>query len=563
MKLRGRTYPAKFIRGLAYEVATGRRLNANTDFAGGKETARFLTNLGFEVDYERGPTPRQRPRQKSPRQPDPTTRNERAGDTASLGVIEQKQALQRVLEDRFDEIKVNHPFDWLVVPEIHAESDLVRQLRERLASHRSVDNFSTPGRALRCDFYIPRANLIIEYDERQHFTEPRALTLELYPSLSLGFDPRRWLSVCREIRSRDNDPPYRDEQRAFYDALRDILSQANGTQLIRIKHGDWDWGRPDSGHYLTDIFRQLGVPEALPPDKGKTRSRIEVRYDEEPRLARLVIAGSWDGDLALCRELLKQVCAQWPTVARPHCLVTCGAFLRFAWPEQLLPRSFFAPDPETVERLRDAAERLVRDLLESELVLKLRQVTKYLTLGVDSPLRNKVTTTGNRITSPHVELVCVVDLNSEPFRLHWTGKSYPTNSQADRLVRITDLTSHFTTLSGIGEVLVLGCHDLTMFNPRARANAGGWRQRTWKSFEVIAKDRKPVAVLHHPHTTVKTRTWGQAWNGLRQALPSVEMYIGGGRYQEDERESSDYDSICSILEATKHGPTLDFVAYAE
>ena len=55
VKLRGRSYPAKFIRGLAYEVATGRRLNPNTDFAGGKETARFLANLGFEVDYEFSP----------------------------------------------------------------------------------------------------------------------------------------------------------------------------------------------------------------------------------------------------------------------------------------------------------------------------------------------------------------------------------------------------------------------------------------------------------------------------------------------------------------------------
>jgi len=33
------------------------------------------------------------------------------------------------------------------------------------------------------------------------------------------------------------------------------------------------------------------------------------------------------------------------------------------------------------------------------------------------------------------------------------------------------------------------------------------------------------------------------------------MYIGGGRYHEDERKSSDYDSIYSVLEATKHGPT--------
>ena len=499
MKLQGRTYPGKFIRGLAYEVATGRRLDPNTDFAGGKETARFLTNLGFDVDYEPGPMLRQIPRQESPRQPDPTTRNEvRAENTVSLGVIEQKQALQRVLEDRFNEITVNHPFDWLVVPEIHAECDLVRRLRERLASHRNFNNFSTPGRALRCDFYIPRVNLIIEYDERQHFTEPRALTLELYPStLSLGFDARRWLNACRKICSRDNDPPYRDEQRAFYDALRDILSQANGTRLIRIKHGDWDWSRPGSGQYLTEIFRQLGVQDALSQCKRKTRSRIEVRYDEDPQLARLVIAGRWDGNLVLCRELLEQVCTQWPTNARPHCLVTCGASLRFAWPEQLVPGSFFAPEAATVKRLRDAAERVVRDLLKSELVLRLRRVTRYLTLGVDSPLQNKVTTTGNRITSPHVELVCIVDLNPEPFRLCWTGKSYPTTGQADRLVRETDLNSHFLMLNGIGEVLVLGCHDLTMFNPRAQASARGWREDTWKAFEALAKRRKPLAVLYH------------------------------------------------------------------
>jgi hypothetical protein len=305
MRLQGRTYPGKFIRGLAYEVATGRKLNPNTDFLGGKETARFLTNLGFTVDYEPAPILRQTPRQKSP-PPNATTRKEiTGGNTASLGVIEQKQALQRLPEDRFDEITVNHPFDWLVVPEIHAECDLVRQLRERLATHRNFNKFSTPGRALRCDLYIPRSNLIIEYDERQHFTEPRALTLELYPStLSLGFDARRWLNACREIRSRDNDPPYRDEQRAFYDALRDVLSQANGTQLIRIKHEDWDWSRPDSGQHLTEIFRQLGLRERMPRYKGKTRPRIEVRYDEEPKLARLVIAGHWDGNVSLCRELL-------------------------------------------------------------------------------------------------------------------------------------------------------------------------------------------------------------------------------------------------------------------
>ena len=281
MELQGKTYPGKFIRGLAYEVAGGRRLNPNTDFAGGKETARFLTKLGFMVDYEPVSMLRQTPRQKSPPL-NRTVRSITASKIVRLGVIEQKRALQRVLEDRFDEITVNRPFDWLVVPGIHAECDLVRRLRERLALHRNFNNFSTPGRALRCDFYIPRANLIIEYDERQHFTEPRALALELYPpTLSLGFDAQRWLNACRKIRSRDNEPPYRDEQRAFYDALRDILSQANGTRLIRIKHEDWDWSRPDSGQHLTEIFRRFrrtgGVVAVQAQDATATRGPLRRR----------------------------------------------------------------------------------------------------------------------------------------------------------------------------------------------------------------------------------------------------------------------------------------------
>lgn len=43
----GKTYPAKFIRGLAYRIATGVELEPNKDFSGGDETARFFATLGF------------------------------------------------------------------------------------------------------------------------------------------------------------------------------------------------------------------------------------------------------------------------------------------------------------------------------------------------------------------------------------------------------------------------------------------------------------------------------------------------------------------------------------
>jgi hypothetical protein len=47
-----RAYPAKFILGTAYQLATGKRLDPSTDYSGGAETARRLRALGFTVQYE-------------------------------------------------------------------------------------------------------------------------------------------------------------------------------------------------------------------------------------------------------------------------------------------------------------------------------------------------------------------------------------------------------------------------------------------------------------------------------------------------------------------------------
>ncbi len=47
-----RAYPAKFILGVAYRLATGKTLNPSTEYSGGLETARRLQSLGFEVQYD-------------------------------------------------------------------------------------------------------------------------------------------------------------------------------------------------------------------------------------------------------------------------------------------------------------------------------------------------------------------------------------------------------------------------------------------------------------------------------------------------------------------------------
>jgi hypothetical protein len=53
----GKTYPAKFIRGLAYRLATGVELDPNVDYSGGMETARFFQGLGLATQHSSASTP--------------------------------------------------------------------------------------------------------------------------------------------------------------------------------------------------------------------------------------------------------------------------------------------------------------------------------------------------------------------------------------------------------------------------------------------------------------------------------------------------------------------------
>ncbi|MGD0072359.1 MAG: hypothetical protein ABSB71_12470 [Candidatus Bathyarchaeia archaeon] len=74
----------------------------------------------------------------------------------------------------------------------------------------------------------------------------------------------------------------------------------------------------------------------------------------------------------------------------------------------------------------------------------------------------------------------------------------------------------------------------------------------------MAKDQKPIYVLHHPHTTVKKLTWWNAWQQLRINLQSVKQYAGAGCYFEAYRKRP-WDPIEEVLSATKKGDTLDFI----
>lgn len=120
---------------------------------------------------------------------------------------------------------------------------ILAKIYRALQNHRGHKSFVRRSNLQSCDFYIKSLNCIIEFDESQHFTAPRGLTLELYPrKANLGFDKSDWLSRCQSLNRRDNDPAFRDEQRAWYDTLRDLLPAYMGMgPTIRVFSKQMIW----------------------------------------------------------------------------------------------------------------------------------------------------------------------------------------------------------------------------------------------------------------------------------------------------------------------------------
>jgi len=112
-----------------------------------------------------------------------------------------------------------------------------------LKNHRGFQNFVKAKNLPNVDFFIVNPGFIVEFDESQHFTKPREIALKNYPTdLKLGFDKQKWIKHCENLHKKDNDPPYRDEQRAWYDTMRDFAPFIlNFMPTIRLFAKDHVW----------------------------------------------------------------------------------------------------------------------------------------------------------------------------------------------------------------------------------------------------------------------------------------------------------------------------------
>jgi hypothetical protein len=157
-----------------------------------------------------------------------------------------KAQVHHLLLGIYGDCRPGHSFPWPAHPDEYGKSIIgpaLRQIHEALKESRGYADFVKSARMPPCDFYLPEPGFVLEFDESQHFTRARAVTLLQYPpEVRLGFSIARWSRLCREIDARDDVPLDRDERRAWYDTLRDLLPQLYGLKpTVRLYWKELRW----------------------------------------------------------------------------------------------------------------------------------------------------------------------------------------------------------------------------------------------------------------------------------------------------------------------------------
>ena len=232
-------------------------------------------------------------------------------------------------------------------------------------------------------------------------------------------------------------------------------------------------------------------------------------------------------------------------------IITPGGFLSFQFPKKLQAFEVADLEQKHISELKSEAQKTIGQFLTSikgGTFKKLKATANYLTIGIDGRYSPN---------SQHIELVAVYDLHKEKI-IHWTGKFYPTENQKRNLVKINDLNSHFIRLNN-QNIIILGCHDLSVFNPRgqAKAKAESWKRKTSQKFRKLCKQFKPDIILQHPHTTDTPNIWNLAWRTVEKEFPKVQHFASGIKYFNEK--GNPRGALEDVLVKTKKGDVTDFV----
>ncbi|HDQ25780.1 MAG TPA: hypothetical protein ENN43_03420 [bacterium] len=368
----------------------------------------------------------------------------------------------------------------------------LKKIYNSLKAYRGYSDFVRAKKLPLCDLYVTRPRFIVETDESQHFSRARAIALKNYPKgLKTGFDTGLWIELCGRINAKDDSPAYRDEQRAWYDTLRDFLPLIKGFKpTVRIHLGDFKW---------------CGLNPRDKRDVKLFRSAVFEKKTYSARIARVISSTGYRLTEKKVRSMLKKAAKQ---PASAGILMMPGGIAVFPMPGAKHSRKEMEG---RISLLNQAAKKVLKRVLSRGLRRRLKKKFDFLTIGIDSA----------RGQGLRAELVAVVDLKTGKTR--FTGKSYPTTAEEEKLVRVNDLSSHFMRIGG-KRVMVLGCHDLNMFSPRGDKTARGWRKKRKRLFKKEMKEFGPEIVLQHPHSAGSPRVWSHAWANLLKKEPGIAEY---------------------------------------
>ncbi len=460
--------------------------------------------------------------------------------------VEQKNALQRLLQKKGYIIETEKRFPWLKTPNKDSIPSEYQKIIKVLENYRGNKNFFKYNYSLLCDFVIEKEKIIIEYDERQHFSEARRLSLLNYPTdLVFHFPIDKWIKYCEEIQAKDNNPADRDEARAFYDSVRDIQAAKNGYKLIRIKHGETDWTSTEAEQKLEELLKY-----SYKFFGHKHLVKKSENIDNEFKIARLVISDYskfWKSfDYSEVRpEILKKIKEKLKN-KKVEYLITPGGFLILPM-EDFYP-SFFENEDQLFSYFTGIAAMFINTLMDTDFYSVLYDSVKYFSVGVDFSFEEGV-------RKPHIELVLLYDVRGREL-VNSTGKFYPTADQSSTLIKVKDFDTKFLNING-EKILVLGCHDLNVFNPRGQSNLaeGTYKSEISREFYKRFETERPEVILHHPHSTDSPRIWLNAWQKIAKYYPFVKHYASGIFYDKHNARGK----LEQVLNSTQKGKVLNII----
>lgn len=341
-----------------------------------------------------------------------------------------------------------------------------------------------------------------------------------------GVPPRRQSTRFSLVhRSREYPPKY-------------VLSLAAELGLGRELSPSEFGGGPETNLFLTrrgfDVRGEDGeavVAEVEAERQVRPRSQaVAVESSGDATLARITLRDprDWSPEGAET-ALLRAFTEEWPRGVRADITITPGGLVHIRHEDMWAGSYGWETAPGDFQAAVHRAVPTLRKILTSRVWKAARPRTRWLTIGIDEDWGPE-----ELWPRPHAELVGIVDVEREEV-VGWTGKSFPVLNQQSTLIQ-APLDSHFYTL-GRRRVVVLGCHDLSMYNPRGYANQdpAGTRRKRCDKFRRMCRQFEPSIVLQHPHNTDSPNIWRTAWSSLRGDLPTVEHWASGIYYKRKAR----------------------------